>query len=84
MKKYLLIHLLTINFLTAQNYEVDKDRIIDLFENLKQLGINENGGNDRIAYSDYDIEARKYLSNKLENIGAKVYTDFAGNLSCQL
>ena len=64
MKKYLLIYILTINFLTAQNYEVDKDRIIDLFENLKQLGTNENGGNDRIAYSDYDIEARKYLSNK--------------------
>ena len=29
MKKYLLIYLLTINFLAAQNYEVDKDRIID-------------------------------------------------------
>ncbi|MCH1444487.1 MAG: Zn-dependent hydrolase [Flavobacteriaceae bacterium] len=80
MKKSLLIYLLSINILTAQNYEVDKDRIIDLFENLKQLGINENGGNDRIAYSDYDIQARKYLANKLENIGAKVYTDFAGNL----
>ena len=37
MKKYLLIYILTINFLTAQNYEVDKDRIIDLFENLKQF-----------------------------------------------
>ena len=67
MKKYLLIHLLTINFLTAQNYEVDKDRIIDLFENLKKLGTNENGGNDRIAYSDYDIESRK-LEGSLDEI----------------
>ena len=80
MKKSLIIYLLSINILNAQNYEVDKDRIIDLFENLKQLGVNENGGNDRIAYSDFDIQARKYLSNKLKKIGAKVYTDFAGNL----
>ena len=80
MKKYLLIYLLTINFLAAQNYEVDKDRIIDLFENLKQFGVNENQGNDRIAYSNFDINAREYISEKLEKIGAIVYTDFAGNL----
>ena len=80
MKKYLLIYILTINFLTAQNYEVDKDRIIDLFENLKQFGVNENQGNDRVAYSDFDINAREYISEKLEKIGAIVYTDFAGNL----
>ena len=65
MKKYLLIYLLTINFLAAQNYEVDKDRIIDLFENLKKFGINENQGNDRVAYSDFDINAREYISEKL-------------------
>ena len=80
MKKYLLIYLLTINFLAAQNYEVDKDRIIDLFENLKQFGVNENQGNDRVAYSNFDINAREYISEKLEKIGAIVYTDFAGNL----
>ena len=61
-------------------YNNSSSDFFTVFENLKQLGTNENGGNDRIAYSDYDIEARKYLSNKLENIGAKVYTDFAGNL----
>ena len=80
MKKYLLIYLLTINFLAAQNYEVDKDRIIDLFENLKKFGVNENQGNDRVAFSDFDINAREYISEKLEKIGAIVYTDFAGNL----
>ena len=80
MKKYLLIYILTINFLTAQNYEVDKDRIIDLFENLKKFGVNENQGNDRVAFSDFDINAREYISEKLEKIGAIVYTDFAGNL----
>ena len=80
MKKSLIIYLLSLNFLIAQIHEVEKDRIIDIFENLKQLGVNENQGNDRVAYSDFDIEARKYLSKKLEKIGAEVYTDFAGNL----
>lgn len=80
MKKSLIIYLLSLNFLVAQIHEVEKDRIIDIFENLKQLGVNENQGNDRVAYSDFDIEARKYLSKKLEKIGAEVYTDFAGNL----
>ena len=76
----MIIYLLSLNFLVAQIHEVEKDRIIDIFENLKQLGVNENQGNDRVAYSDFDIEARKYLSKKLEKIGAEVYTDFAGNL----
>lgn len=62
MKKSLIIYLLSLNFLVAQIHEVEKDRIIDIFENLKQLGVNENQGNDRVAYSDFDIEARKYLS----------------------
>ncbi|GIR99578.1 MAG: hypothetical protein CM15mP102_03990 [Flavobacteriales bacterium] len=33
-----------------------------------------------MAYSDFEIQARDYISKKLEKIGAKVYTDFAGNL----
>ena len=56
------------------------DRIIDLFENLKKFGVNENQGNDRVAYSEFEIQARDYISNKLKKTGAKVYTDFAGNL----
>ena len=47
---------------------------------MKKFGVNENQGNDRVAYSDFEIQARDYISKKLEKIGAKVYTDFAGNL----
>ena len=80
MKKLLFIFALSCSIVYSQDYKVEKDRIIDLFENLKKFGVNENQGNDRVAYSDFEIQARDYISKKLEKIGAKVYTDFAGNL----
>ncbi len=83
MKKLLFIFALSSSIVYSQDYKVEKDRIIDLFENLKKFGVNENQGNDRVAYSDFEIQARDYISNKLKNTGAKVYTDFAGNLIAQ-
>ena len=80
MKKLLFIFALSSSIVYSQDYKVEKDRIIDLFENLKKFGVNENQGNDRAAYSDFEIQARDYISNKLKKTGAKVYTDFAGNL----
>ena len=80
MKNLLLIFALSCSIVYSQDYKVEKDRIIDLFENLKKFGVNENQGNDRVAYSDYEIQARDYISKKLEKTGARVYTDFAGNL----
>ena len=68
MKKTLFVFVITLNVLLGQNFEVDKSRIIDLFENLKKIGVNENEGNDRVAYSDFDIQARQYISKKLEQI----------------
>jgi N-carbamoyl-L-amino-acid hydrolase len=80
MKKLLFIFALSCSIVYSQDYKVEKDRIIDLFENLKKFGVNEDQGNDRVAYSDFEIQARDYISKKLEKTGAKVYTDFAGNL----
>jgi N-carbamoyl-L-amino-acid hydrolase len=80
MKKLLFIFALSCSIVYSQDYKVEKDRIIDLFENLKKFGVNENQGNDRVAYSDFEIQARDYISKKLKKTGAKVYTDFAGNL----
>lgn len=80
MKKLLFIFALSSSIVYSQDYKVEKDRIIDLFENLKKFGVNENQGNDRVAYSEFEIQARDYISNKLKKTGAKVYTDFAGNL----
>ena len=71
MKKFLLIYILCFSSVFSQEYRVEKDRIIDLFENLKKFGVNENQGNDRVAYSDFEIQARDYISKKLEKTGLK-------------
>jgi N-carbamoyl-L-amino-acid hydrolase len=47
---------------------------------LSEFGINSEKGNDRIAYSDYDIAARNYLIKYLENIDTQVKIDYAGNI----
>ena len=37
-------------------------------------------GNDRVAYSDYDIQAREYLKGYLKNLGLTVKVDYAANI----
>ena len=80
MKKIILLSFLFICPNLSSQYKVDKSRIESIFYNLKKYGNNANEGNDRVAYSDFDIQARNYLSEKLKSIGAKVHTDYAGNL----
>ncbi len=56
MKKLLFIFALSFSITYSQDYKVDKARIIDLFENLKKFGVNDNQRNDRVAYSDFEIQ----------------------------
>jgi N-carbamoyl-L-amino-acid hydrolase len=42
--------------------------------------MNDKGGNDRVAFSDYDLEARAYLTTYLTELGLDVTVDAAGNL----
>lgn len=60
--------------------KVNTERLTSQLKKLSTFGMNSNGGNDRVAFSDYDIEARVYLTSYLENLGLKVYVDPAGNL----
>ncbi len=81
MKNILLLLLFFVSSnLSGQNYKVDNSRIETNFYNLKKFGNNANEGNDRVAYSNFDIQARIYLKDKLKSLGAKVHTDFAGNV----
>tara|TARA_B100001250_G_scaffold408744_1_gene431703 strand:- start:125 stop:1318 length:1194 start_codon:yes stop_codon:yes gene_type:complete len=47
---------------------------------LSEFGINKNNGNNRVAYSDYDVQAREYLKEYMENLGLKVEVDYAANI----
>src|SRR6056300_401579 len=77
----LCICFLGLQFSLAQNsLRVNSDRLEANLKKLSTFGMNEKGGNDRVAFSDYDIAARAHLTRYLEKLGLKVHTDAAGNL----
>ena len=86
VKKYFLktfiFFLFFLNNLFSQEklIKVNNERLHKNLIKLTEFGINSNRGNDRVAYSDYDISARKYLINYLEKIGTQVNIDYAGNI----
>lgn len=67
-------------FSQQPNYTVSKERLLSNLKKLSKFGINKNNGNDRVAYSDYDIRAREYLKKYLKNLGLKVEVDYAANI----
>lgn len=83
MRKYITIFfLLLVSSLFSQkpNYTVSKERLLKNLKKLSVFGINKNNGNDRVAYSDYDVQAREYLKEYMKNLGLKVHVDYAANI----
>ena len=83
MKKYTIIFFLFFVyslFSQEPNYSVSKERLLRNLKKLSEFGVNKNNGNDRVAYSDYDIQAREYLKEYLKNLGLKVEVDYAANI----
>lgn len=79
---FFIFSLLFLNNLYSQDriIKVNNERINKNLIKLSEFGINSNKGNDRLAYSDYDISARKHLINYLKEIGTQVNIDYAGNI----
>ena len=67
-------------FSQKPNYTVSKERLLKNLKKLSVFGINKNNGNDRVAYSDYDVQAREYLKEYMKNLGLKVHVDYAANI----
>ena len=82
-KIYKIIYIIFLLIPLSKSWAQEKSLIIDserLELQLKRLslfGINEEGGNDRVAFSDYDLEAHTYLSNYLKELGLEVSVDAA-------
>ena len=75
----ILFFLIFVNTAHAQkNLRVNKVRLDNNLKKLSTFGMNEKGGNDRVAFSDFDIQAREYISSYLNNLGVSTYTDAAG------
>tara|TARA_B100001057_G_scaffold145282_1_gene145217 strand:- start:58 stop:1350 length:1293 start_codon:yes stop_codon:yes gene_type:complete len=83
MRKYIIIFFsffVSSLFCQKPNYTVSKERLLKNLKKLSEFGINKNNGNDRVAYSDYDIQARKYIKEYMKNLGLKVKVDYAANI----
>jgi N-carbamoyl-L-amino-acid hydrolase len=47
---------------------------------LSKFGLNENGGSDRVAFTDYDKQGREYVIGLMKDAGLEVRIDTAANI----
>src|SRR5215468_9416805 len=63
-----------------KNFRADPKRLEARIKELSQFGANREGGVNRVAFSDADVEGRKYIRSLMEKAGLKVRVDAAGNI----
>ena len=66
MKNYILLLLSCCSFTLQAQYQINADRLEQSLKKLQQFGNNAAGGNDRIAYSQHELDARAYLISRME------------------
>ena len=59
---------------------VNRPRLEQRILELAKFGLQNNGETERVAFSDADVEAQKWVINTMTNLGLAVYVDFAGNI----
>ncbi|WP_283777927.1 Zn-dependent hydrolase [Flagellimonas spongiicola] len=81
--KYISCFLFLISFLGISQtnaIKVNQERLENRIFELAKFGLQENGETERVAFSDADIEARKWVMETLTKQGLDVSIDFAGNI----
>ena len=63
-----------------KNFRADAKRMEERIKELSEFGANREGGVSRVAFSDADVEGRKYIRSLMEKAGLKVRVDAAGNI----
>lgn len=63
-----------------QSLRVNAKRIEERIMKLAEFGINSEGGMDRVAFSEADIQGRKYVISLMKEAGLNVRIDEAGNI----
>jgi beta-ureidopropionase / N-carbamoyl-L-amino-acid hydrolase len=59
---------------------VNSGRLLDRLQAMAQIGRSAQGGVNRLAYTDADLEGREYVSGLMRAAGLRVSTDAAGNI----
>jgi len=65
---------------TPAPLRVNGQRINDHLSALSQFGRNPQGGVSRVAYSEADLQGRKYAMSLMQEAGLNVRIDAAGNI----
>jgi N-carbamoyl-L-amino-acid hydrolase len=60
--------------------QVNFKRLQDDIDTLSNIGLGDDHGLYRMAFTDADLEARKWLSSRIEDAGLDLYVDEAANL----
>ncbi|MDH3795843.1 MAG: Zn-dependent hydrolase [Flavobacteriaceae bacterium] len=76
----LLICCFYISSFAQNNTQVNQDRLERSIMELAQFGIDDTGETHRVAFSDADIEGRKWMMGQMQDAGMDVHIDFAGNI----
>src|SRR5215467_963142 len=64
----------------SKNFRADANRMEKRIQELSAFGANRAGGVSRVAFSDADVEGRRYIRSLMEKAGLKVRVDPAGNI----
>ena len=63
-----------------QVLRIDGERLIANLQRLATFGATPEGGTSRLAYSEEDLAARRFVAELMEAAGLEVSVDLAGNL----
>ena len=63
-----------------KDFRADATRMQERIKDLSKFGANPEGGVSRVAFSDADLEGRKYIRALMEQAGLIVRVDAAGNI----
>ena len=77
---FLCFLLASVSALAQSDLRVDGERLNATMSHMRTIGLNEDGGSDRVAYSTYNKEALSYLCDLMRDSGLRPTIDVAGNL----
>jgi N-carbamoyl-L-amino-acid hydrolase len=60
--------------------QVDQNRLISRLMGLAEFGKNSQGGVSRVAYSEADLQGRRYVIELMRSAGLETAIDAAGNI----
>ena len=80
LRLFSIFLILGLSTILAQKPKVNKDRLENRIFELAKFGLQENGETERVAFSDADAAAQKWVVQTLKDLGLDVHIDFAGNI----